>query len=182
MGAGAGMGRNDRRFSAIPPMREPLSKPEGLPEQRVPKRHSYGGGDPPFLHEPPRQPRNLASFHTISSAPVDNQESRAYLYDGEYAQESEGPLDSQETSRQDDMANPHICEACGRGFRQKGDMNRHCTSKHGGNGAKYVCPEPECPSASKVFRRRDNLRDHLKRIHKPGTGDMSGLLDRGKLA
>jgi len=60
-------------------------------------------------------------------------------------------------------------------------MSRHRTSTHGGEGQKYSCPKLGCSSAAKIFKRRDNLRDHLKRVHKIASPDeMSAQLNNGK--
>jgi uncharacterized C2H2 Zn-finger protein len=60
------------------------------------------------------------------------------------------------------------CDICGLYFRQRPDVDRHKNSVHDGD-EEYHCIV-EAPNrvrgCEKVFKRRDNLRDHLFRCHK----------------
>ena len=54
------------------------------------------------------------------------------------------------------------------GFTSKGDLTRHQKQVHGQHGGPpiYQCPHSGCKrSSGKGFARKENLADHLKRIH-----------------
>lgn len=63
----------------------------------------------------------------------------------------------------------HMCNVpgCSRseGFTTQADLNRHQKSVHRVRGKYWICMEPTCPKYRKEFPRKDNLQDHLKRVH-----------------
>jgi hypothetical protein len=63
------------------------------------------------------------------------------------------------------------------GFTTYADLHRHRKSVHKIAGKYWVCRDPECPKFSKEFPRKDNLQDHLKRVHKLGKEERDNLAD-----
>ncbi|MCJ1385575.1 hypothetical protein MMC17_008698 [Xylographa soralifera] len=53
------------------------------------------------------------------------------------------------------------------GFTSKGDLVRHQREIHENGGSKaFFCPHRECKrSAGTPFKRRENLKEHLRRVH-----------------
>jgi hypothetical protein len=71
----------------------------------------------------------------------------------------------------DKVHNRQICDFqdCTQSFGSKGDLYRHKQTKHNQMPAHklLLCPESNCKySLTPHFKRKDNLVDHLKRIHK----------------
>ena len=70
---------------------------------------------------------------------------------------------------------PYICEEPGcekiRGFTYSGGLLRHqreVHGQHGGPKAQCMCPHPDCKrSIGRGFTRKENLFEHLRRVHKP---------------
>ncbi|KAF8467808.1 hypothetical protein BDZ91DRAFT_127996 [Kalaharituber pfeilii] len=64
----------------------------------------------------------------------------------------------------------HRCrvQGCSRieGFTTPNDRDRHEKSVHKTPGMYFRCMDETCTSFMKTFARRDNLKDHLKRMHK----------------
>lgn len=64
----------------------------------------------------------------------------------------------------------HRCRVanCARteGFTTTNDRDRHEKSVHKTPGVYFRCMDENCASYTKTFARRDNLKDHLKRMHK----------------
>ena len=64
---------------------------------------------------------------------------------------------------------PHRCRFadCARaeGFATPNDRDRHEKSCHRVPGRYWKCLDARCGSFGKEFGRRDNLRDHLRRMH-----------------
>lgn len=50
-----------------------------------------------------------------------------------------------------------------RNFGSKGDLKRHRQTLH--NSRAFICTIPACKRRGKAFGRKDNLSEHLKRIH-----------------
>ncbi|RPA76064.1 hypothetical protein BJ508DRAFT_379689 [Ascobolus immersus RN42] len=63
------------------------------------------------------------------------------------------------------------------GFTTYADLHRHRKSVHKIAGKYWVCRDPECPKFNKEFPRKDNLQDHLKRVHKLGKEERDNLAD-----
>lgn len=70
---------------------------------------------------------------------------------------------------------PYVCTESGcekiRGFTYSGGLLRHqreVHKKHGGPKAPLMCPHKICKrSTGKGFTRRENLVEHLRRVHAP---------------
>ncbi|MCJ1394627.1 hypothetical protein MMC18_007507 [Xylographa bjoerkii] len=85
------------------------------------------------------------------------------------APEPHSPADSglQQPSR----PRSHVCTAsvCALlpGFTSKGDLTRHQREIHENGGPKaFFCPHRECKrSTGTPFKRKENLKDHLRRVH-----------------
>ncbi|KAF8426232.1 hypothetical protein EV426DRAFT_530714 [Tirmania nivea] len=64
----------------------------------------------------------------------------------------------------------HKCRISGcsrvEGFTTPNDRDRHEKSVHKTPGMYFRCMDESCASYMKTFARRDNLKDHLKRMHK----------------
>ena len=64
----------------------------------------------------------------------------------------------------------HRCRILGcsrvEGFTTPNDRDRHEKSVHKTPGMYFRCMDESCASYMKTFARRDNLKDHLKRMHK----------------
>lgn len=78
---------------------------------------------------------------------------------------------------------PYICTEQGcekiRGFTYSGGLLRHqreVHKKHGGPKSPLMCPHQDCKrSTGKGFTRRENLNEHLRRVHRIDTPDHSSV-------
>lgn len=76
---------------------------------------------------------------------------------------------------------PYRCQhqSCAKlqGFTYSGGLLRHereVHGKHGGPKAQLMCPHPECKRHSgKGFTRKENLNEHLRRVHASSKEDES---------
>ncbi|KAF5879705.1 putative c2h2 transcription factor protein, partial [Botrytis fragariae] len=85
---------------------------------------------------------------------------------------SQGSTDNQAIERPinlaqntEDEERPHRCTARGcnvRGFKKQTDLRRH-QGTHG--NPLFFCPVTTCKAHTKGFKRKDNLREHRKRVH-----------------
>lgn len=70
---------------------------------------------------------------------------------------------------------PHPSCAKLQGFTYSGGLLRHereVHGKHGGPKAQLMCPYPDCKRHSgKGFTRKENLNEHLRRVHPTGGQD-----------
>ncbi|KAF8455713.1 hypothetical protein BGX38DRAFT_1166333 [Terfezia claveryi] len=82
----------------------------------------------------------------------------------------------------------HRCRISGcsrvEGFTTPNDRDRHEKSVHKTPGMYFRCMDESCASYMKTFARRDNLKDHLKRMHKmpQDMDDMEANERRNELA
>lgn len=70
------------------------------------------------------------------------------------------------------------------GFATPNDRERHEKSVHKIPGFYWRCLDPNCSSYRKEFARRDNLKDHLKRMHTmpPGVDEAEANAWRSQMA
>ena len=76
---------------------------------------------------------------------------------------------------------PYICEEPGceslRGFTYLGGLLRHQREvhrRHGGPRAACFCPHQDCKRSTGVgFSRKENLAEHLRRVHRDGAAQAS---------
>ena len=74
----------------------------------------------------------------------------------------------------DKHTRPYICEEPGceniRGFTYSGGLLRHQREvhrQHGGPRASCMCPHKDCKRSTGVgFSRKENLHEHLRRVHR----------------
>ncbi|KAK4692101.1 hypothetical protein P7C71_g5031, partial [Lecanoromycetidae sp. Uapishka_2] len=74
---------------------------------------------------------------------------------------------------------PHVCDEPGcekiRGFTYSGGLLRHQREvhrQHGGPKASCFCPHQDCKRSTGVgFSRRENLHEHLRRVHRDAADD-----------
>ncbi|KAL8841501.1 MAG: hypothetical protein Q9170_000884 [Blastenia crenularia] len=74
----------------------------------------------------------------------------------------------------DKHTRPYVCNLPGcekvRGFTYSGGLSRHQREVHrsyGGPKASYMCPHNDCKrSTGSGFSRRENLQEHLRRVHR----------------
>lgn len=74
----------------------------------------------------------------------------------------------------DKHTRPYVCNLPGcekvRGFTYSGGLSRHQREVHRQNGgpkASYMCPHSDCKrSTGSGFSRRENLQEHLRRVHR----------------
>ena len=86
---------------------------------------------------------------------------------------------------------PYACEEPGceniRGFTYSGGLHRHQREvhrQHGGPKAKCMCPHQDCKRSTGLgFSRRENLLEHLRRVHRdvPAESIENQSRDRGNL-
>ncbi|EPE33879.1 C2H2 and C2HC zinc finger [Glarea lozoyensis ATCC 20868] len=63
----------------------------------------------------------------------------------------------------------HKCtiENCNsKGFGNAGDLKRHQSTVHKQNSRKHICPHAACKRHRHGFVRKDNLSEHLRRVHR----------------
>lgn len=82
----------------------------------------------------------------------------------------------------DRLYNWHTCDIpkCRQSFGSKGELHRHKQTKHNQLPAHKLlrCPESGCRySLTLHFKRKDNLTEHLKRIHNYAQGDAKAKAD-----
>lgn len=77
---------------------------------------------------------------------------------------------------------PHPSCAKLQGFTYSGGLLRHereVHGKHGGPKAQLMCPHPDCKRHSgKGFTRKENLNEHLRRVHPTGGQESQASLRR----
>lgn len=81
----------------------------------------------------------------------------------------------------DKHTRPYICEEPGcenlRGFTYLGGLLRHQREvhrRHGGPRAACFCPHQDCKRSTGVgFSRKENLAEHLRRVHRDGAAQAS---------
>ena len=79
----------------------------------------------------------------------------------------------------DKHTRPYVCSEPGceniRGFTYSGGLLRHQREvhrQHGGPKASCYCPHKDCKRSTGVgFSRRENLQEHLRRVHRDVTND-----------
>ncbi|KAH6708859.1 hypothetical protein BKA61DRAFT_678725 [Leptodontidium sp. MPI-SDFR-AT-0119] len=62
---------------------------------------------------------------------------------------------------------PYKCSFrdCHKSLATRRDLQRHMDVHNGMSAPRYVCPERGCEYAVKGFKRKDNLKRHLKNVH-----------------
>lgn len=79
-----------------------------------------------------------------------------------------------QSKHMDRHTRPYVCEEPGceniRGFTYSGGLHRHQREvhrQHGGPKAKCMCPHQDCKRSTGLgFSRRENLLEHLRRVHR----------------
>ncbi|KAH8155083.1 uncharacterized protein LAJ45_00092 [Morchella importuna] len=98
------------------------------------------------------------------------------------------PTTEQFTKHQQKHQKMYRCrfDNCSRteGFATPNDRERHEKSVHKIPGFYWRCLDPNCSSFRKEFARRDNLKDHLKRMHTmpPGVDEAEANAWRSQMA
>ena len=57
------------------------------------------------------------------------------------------------------------CDTCGKSFKHKSSMVKHCRTKHSGIDGKQSSKQYNCTICGKIFKRLDCLQCHQKRVH-----------------
>jgi hypothetical protein len=59
----------------------------------------------------------------------------------------------------------NVCNSCGAGFRSPHDLRRHEASRHNITAALFRCGMINCRSKNKIWKRKDNLKEHVRKQH-----------------
>ncbi|KAI9819454.1 MAG: hypothetical protein M1827_006902 [Pycnora praestabilis] len=197
--------RDDQHISYAglrPPQREYRTPRQRSREPKVPPNQvlkSYSGDG--SINDPPRPPFDYSpDFPRSQLSPLIDDEGgsdvETYLSEPPNHGEEESGLSYLETSSygltprncvtvvqadKKGRTKSYHCNDCERSFTQKPDLDRHGVSVHNKHGKRYRCTRPvNEQKCSRIFARRDNLRDHLKRIHDLIDKDtMTRLLNEG---
>lgn len=89
----------------------------------------------------------------------------------------------------DKHTRPYTCEEPGceniRGFTYSGGLHRHqreVHGQHGGPKARCMCPHLDCKRSTGLgFSRRENLLEHLRRVHRDVAEQATGSDQIGSL-
>ncbi|KAK2738626.1 hypothetical protein FQN57_006944 [Myotisia sp. PD_48] len=73
---------------------------------------------------------------------------------------------------------PHKCPDCPLSFGSQADLGRHQNSAHhrDGEGDEFKCFHDDCLTSTKLYFRKDNLTQHLKKCHRSETEDIGRLV------
>jgi len=80
------------------------------------------------------------------------------------------------------ISKPFVCD-CGEKFSTSEDLDRHGGSVHNNRDGRYnQCRDGTCVSYGKLFFRRDNFLDHIRRMHQNGSSEEVHRAERAYLA